>query len=119
MIIRSHCLAAAAASALPAKPASRGMRGLLQQLMREENGVRNHCSADAPLGQEASGVTYENDCQERARPSAIRSSARLSGRRVSHLCGLKAQDEMGHRSRNQALWIWLTACGQPTMTPGR
>jgi hypothetical protein len=30
-----------------------------------------------------------------------------------------AQDEMGRWSRNQALWIWLTACGQPTMTLGR
>lgn len=64
-------------------------------------------------------VTYENDCQGRAVPAATPVPERLSGRRVSHLCGLKAQDEMGHRSRNQALRIWLTACGQPTMTPRR
>jgi len=55
---------------------------------------------------------------ERRRPRIGPPCVSVDNESVTY-AGSMAQDEMGHRSRNQALWIRLTACGQPTMTLGR
>jgi hypothetical protein len=53
-------------------------------------------------------VTYENGCQARAPSSLIRfpPSVFVDDESVTS-AGSLARDEMGHRSRNQALRIWL------------